>query len=174
VYNEITSFQTDNKLSGQGNSATKKVYQYSDQNVEKNVAYWYELVDVDFSGSKTYHGPVMGKVVYIGGNLMQVDYGEIPKHYMLYDNFPNPFNMTTSINIDIPDTQSRDELIVISIFNVLGKKIKDLYRGPLSSGRYRMQWDGKNEAGTDMASGLYILSFQSQTYYSSKKMILLR
>jgi PKD repeat protein len=173
-YEMIASYQTDFDLKGQGNSPSEKKYQFTDQNVEHNVTYWYKLVDVDFSGVETHHGPILGKIAYIAENLFQVDYGVIPQHFMLHDNYPNPFNMTTSIHIDIPDNDFNNEIININIYNLLGKKVSELYRGPLSPGKYRLHWDGKNHSGNDMASGLYILSFQSQSYFSSKKMILLR
>jgi PKD repeat protein len=174
LYEMIASYQTDINLKGQGNSPTEKKYQFTDWNVEKNVTYWYKLVDLDFSGVETQHGPILGKIAYIADNLFQINYGDIPQQYMLYDNFPNPFNMTTSIQIDIPDNDFSNEIISINIFNVLGKKVSQLYHGPLSAGKYRLHWDGKNDSGNDMASGLYILSFQSQSYISSKKMILIR
>jgi flagellar hook assembly protein FlgD len=98
----------------------------------------------------------------------------IPQQFQIYNNFPNPFNMTTSIRFDIPETEANTNIVTISIFSVLGTKITDLYHGPLSPGRYQVQWDGKNDSDNDMASGLYILSLQSPSFFSSKKMILLR
>jgi hypothetical protein len=117
---------------------------------------------------------VNGKILFINNHLSHIESAEIPQNYMLHDNFPNPFNASTSIRIDIPDNSLADESIALSIYTILGKKVNDLYRGPLSPGSYRLLWNGKNEAGSDMASGLYILVFQSRSYFSSKKMMLLR
>jgi hypothetical protein len=142
--------------------------------VEKNRSYWYKLVDVGFSGKETYHGPVKGEILYVADNLFKMDLSDLPNQFLLYDNYPNPFNSTTSIPIDIPETETTNNRVILSIFNVLGKKVIELYRGPLSPGRYKLQWDGKTEQGNDMASGLYILSLQSPFYLSSIKMILLR
>jgi len=174
MYEQIASYQFDDNLVGQGSSPSAKKYEYSDLNVEKNITYWYKLIDVDFSGRETYHGPVEGKILSINDHMFMIDITEIPLQYMLYDNFPNPFNSSTSIYFDIPETEANKNIVNITIFNVLGKKVRELYRGPLSPGRYHLQWDGKNETDNDMASGLYILSLQSPSFYFSKKMILLR
>jgi PKD repeat protein len=174
LYEQIASYQTDDDLLGLGSSAFGKKYQYDDLNVERNVTYWYKLVDVDFDGKQTHHGPVKGKIIFVADNLILKGIEEIPQQFMLYDNFPNPFNMTTSIRFDIPDIETGNNIISISIYNIQGKKVNGLYSGPLSPGGYQLQWDGKNDAGNDMASGLYILSLQSPSFFSSKKMILLR
>lgn len=173
-YEQIASYQTDYELVGLGSSPSGKRYQYSDPNVEKNVAYWYKLVDVDYTGKESYHGPVKGKILYVADNLYIMDLEEVPQQFMLYDNFPNPFNITTSIRFDIPETGANNNIVAISIYDILGEKINDLYRGPLLPGRYQLQWNGKNDTGSEMASGLYILSLQSPSFISSKKMILLR
>ena len=173
-YEQIASYRTDDNLKGQGSSPFGKRYQYSDLNVEINVTYWYKLVDVDFSGRESYHGPVEGKILYVADHLFMMDLVEVPRKFMLYDNFPNPFNMTTSIRFDIPETEANNNIVTISVYDILGKKINDMYRGPLLPGRYQLQWNGKNDTGSDMASGLYILLLQSPSFFSSKKMILLR
>jgi flagellar hook assembly protein FlgD len=142
--------------------------------VERNISYWYKLIDVDFSGVETEHGPILGMISYIADNVLKVDVDVIPQQFMLHDNFPNPFNNNTSIDIDIPANTFTSEIISINVYNLLGKNVSELYKGPLSPGKYRLHWDGKNNSGNDMASGLYILSFQSNSYISSKKMILLR
>jgi hypothetical protein len=174
MYEQIASYKMEENLIGQGSSPSAKKYEYSDLNVVKNVTYWYKLVDIDFSGKETYHGPVQGKILVINDHISMIDMTEIPKQFMLSNNFPNPFNSSTSIYFDIPETKANENIVNIYIFNVLGKKVRELYRGPLSPGRYHLQWDGKNDINNDMASGLYILSLQSPSFYFSKKMILLR
>ena len=114
LYEQIASYQTDDDLKGLGNSPFGKKYQYSDLNVEKNVTYWYKLVDVDFDGRKTHHGPVQGKIVYVSDHLIMMELAEVPQKFMLHDNFPNPFNMTTSIRFDIPDIDAGNNIITIS------------------------------------------------------------
>jgi PKD repeat protein len=173
-YRQIASYQSDDNLKGQGNSPEKRQYKFEDIQLKRNVIYWYKLIDVDISGKETSHGPVKGEILFINDHLSHIASGEIPQQFLLHNNFPNPFNTSTSIQIDIPDNALTDESIALSIYTILGEKVQDLYRGPLSPGSYRLQWNGKNEAGSDMASGLYILVFQSRSYFSSKKMMLLR
>jgi len=173
-YEQIASYKTEKELQGQGSSPTARKYSFTDHYVEKNVPYWYKLVDIDFSGKETIHDPVSGEILYISDYMDKIDITVIPDKFMLHNNFPNPFNSTTSVHIDIPDLQTGDSFITLSVFNVLGEQIRDLHRGPLTPGRYLLQWDGKNDLGSNMASGLYILILKSSSYSSTKKMILLQ
>ena len=174
LYIQIASFLEDDNLLGQGNNSSGKKYQYLDKDVLRNVTFWYKIVDVDLSGRESHHGPVMGMLNFINNNLFVVDAIAIPNQFKLYNNFPNPFNASTSIRFDIPDTQTDQNPFAISIYDISGRKVTDLYQGSLTPGQYQVKWNGKNEADLDMASGLYILSLQSPSYFSSKKMILLR
>jgi PKD repeat protein len=173
-YEEIGSYITNINLSGEGSSPNEKNYHFTDRNVERNISYWYKLVDVDYSGIETTHGPILGMIPFITDNLRKLDAGSVPLQFKLHDNYPNPFNNQTTINIDIPDSELNQEIVSINVYNVLGKNVSELYRGPLSPGKYQLFWDGKNSVGDDLASGLYIISLHSISYVSSKKMILLR
>ncbi len=70
--------------------------------------------------------------------------------YKLYTNFPNPFNPTTTLKFDIPENAQNVEL---SIYNILGVKVKTLYSGSVRAGQYNSVWDGRNGSGQAMPSG---------------------
>lgn len=93
------------------------------------------------------------------------------KNFNLYPNFPNPFNPSTTLTFDAPNTTDRFELI---IYDMLGKKVKTLYSGSINSGRFQLQWNGRNEAGIAMPSGVYFAVLQSKHYHKAIKMMLLR
>ena len=76
----------------------------------------------------------------------------LPKEFALGQNFPNPFNPTTTIPVAIPSTAN----VSLRIYNILGEEIRTLYAGSLQSGRYWFTWDGKNERGNPVATGIYI------------------
>lgn len=89
----------------------------------------------------------------------------IPKEYHLHQNFPNPFNPTTTIRYDLP----KDGLVQLEVFDILGRKITTLVNTRQSAGRYDINFDASN-----LASGIYIYKLQSGEYNSSKKMIFLK
>jgi hypothetical protein len=76
----------------------------------------------------------------------------IPSEFSLSQNYPNPFNPITSINYRIPE-KSQVELIV---YNMLGKKVRTLMRQHQVAGNYQVQWNGRDDYGNDMASGMYV------------------
>lgn len=95
----------------------------------------------------------------------------LPTEFELGNNFPNPFNPSTTFQVSIP-TSSEIRLI---IYDILGQEIKELFEGALNPGRYWYQWDGKNDEGLVVPSGLYIYNITDNTGINiSKKMILLK
>jgi hypothetical protein len=77
----------------------------------------------------------------------------LPKAYALDNNFPNPFNPTTTIPVAVPHTSD----VTLKIYNILGEEVRTLFSGSLESGRYWMTWDGRNDAGRGVASGVYFV-----------------
>jgi flagellar hook assembly protein FlgD len=76
----------------------------------------------------------------------------LPKTYALDNNFPNPFNPSTTIPVSVPAAAN----LSITVYNILGEEVRTLFSGTLAPGRYWMVWDGKNNAGRTVASGVYI------------------
>ena len=85
-------------------------------------------------------------------------------------NWPNPFNPSTTIMIEIPST----ELLHLTVYNVLGQKVKTLLNKRYSPGIHRIEWDGKDERGIPAASGVYFYQLRAGNYHQTKKMILVR
>ncbi len=90
--------------------------------------------------------------------------------FALKQNFPNPFNPETTIEFTIPVTDK----IKLVVYNILGEKIKTLLDKRLSSGRHQLTWDGTNESGGSVASGIYLLRLSSSKFSQVKRMVLLR
>ncbi len=95
---------------------------------------------------------------------------ELPKKFKLTQNYPNPFNSETVIRYDLPE----DAIIKLSIYNVLGQKIRVLEDGILSAGFHAAVWDGKDENGKPLSSGEYIFSLKVGVNAHSMKMVLLK
>jgi len=77
----------------------------------------------------------------------------LPDKFELYQNYPNPFNPTTTIGFDVPNANSH---VRLEIFNILGQRVKMLVNNVYSAGRYKVIWDGTNDAGMQVSTGVYI------------------
>ena len=95
---------------------------------------------------------------------------EIPKSFALHQNFPNPFNPETTINFDV----ARSEQVKISVYNVLGQQIRVLLNETLSAGEYQLKWDGKDDLGNNVASGIFLLQMTAGDYSKNLRMLLIR
>ena len=100
---------------------------------------------------------------------------QIPSTWMLYQNYPNPFNPSTTIEFDVPEISGSLPRVVIQIYDVLGKKVKTIEKEVKDTGRYKVQWDGKNDNNTRVATGVYFYRVLAGNHYAAtKKMVLLK
>jgi len=93
-----------------------------------------------------------------------------PLQYKLSQNFPNPFNPETRIYFEIPENQH----VQILIYDLRGYRVRTITDQPYTPGQYVLNWDGKNQAGRQVASGVYILRMKAGDYIDHKKMMLIR
>lgn len=94
----------------------------------------------------------------------------LPKHFELGMNYPNPFNPTTLIAFSLP---FRTE-VRLAVYNLLGQEVKVLARGSRAAGTYTVLWDGTNEAGMRVPSGVYFYRLEAGPYVASRKMVLVK
>jgi ligand-binding sensor domain-containing protein len=94
----------------------------------------------------------------------------IPKSFDVYPAYPNPFNMSTTIKVQL---HSRDH-IKISIFDISGRLINTILSSSFTPGIYKVNWNGKNSAGKDMASGIYFASISFADQKSFIKLVLIK
>jgi len=93
----------------------------------------------------------------------------LPEKIMLYQNFPNPFNPTTTITFQIPEKSD----VQLLIYNTLGQVIKLLMDDKLDAGEYQVIWNATNELGQNVPSGIYFYELKTNNFSQIKKMILL-
>ncbi len=110
-------------------------------------------------------------------DVKRADITEIPKDYFLYQNFPNPFNLKTQIKFDIPEYSS----VKIIVWNMLGQKVRELVNGILDPNRYTITWDGTDDSGANVASGVYFYTIYARSlvdkdreFTQTRKMILIK
>lgn len=96
--------------------------------------------------------------------------GLLPFTFAVKQNYPNPFNPTTTIKFQLPQA-SRTQLV---IYNILGQKVRFLLNKKIEAGYHEVVWDGRNDLGHSVASGLYIYRFETEKYKKVMKMILMR
>jgi hypothetical protein len=94
----------------------------------------------------------------------------IPLEYSLSQNFPNPFNPVTTIQYSLANSGT----VNLEIFNILGQKVRTMVNGPQRIGEYSVTWDGKDNHGILLSTGIYYYQIQANTYRSVKKMTFIK
>jgi hypothetical protein len=100
----------------------------------------------------------------------------LPEHFALHQNHPNPFNPTTEIKFDLPKPGD----VTLSIFNIARRQVRSLIDGPKAAGYHSVLWDGKDDLGNEVASGVYLYRIRvlsngaGNQLESAKKMTLVR
>ncbi len=145
-------------IKGAGTSNEKHSYRFEDTQVQEGKTYYYRLADVDFRGVLRLHGPVSA-TVRTG-----------PRSYTLEQNYPNPFNPTTSISFSLQE----GGYTTIKVFNMLGQEVKTLLECELSAGRHQVTWDGTDNHGDMVPTGLYVYTLTVNGYRASRKMTFAR
>ena len=93
-----------------------------------------------------------------------------PDKFTLLQNYPNPFNPQTRIEFLL----DKPSLVTVYIYNILGKKVKRFLEQKLKAGHYAIDWDGKDEKGNEVSSGIYFYRVQAGSMVQAKKMVLLK
>ncbi len=101
---------------------------------------------------------------------VSVEEDVLPNTFALHQNYPNPFNPSTEITFSL-DEPSDVKLVV---YNILGQAVRELASGSLTVGSYTYRWDGRNDVGLDVTSGLYIYTLSTGSISVSRKMILVK
>ena len=94
----------------------------------------------------------------------------IPESYHLSQNYPNPFNPITIIQYDIPE----EGYIQLVIYDLLGRTVRTLVNKKVLPGYKSIKWDGKNDNGSLVTSGVYFYMIQAGNFSKTKKMIILK
>jgi hypothetical protein len=93
----------------------------------------------------------------------------IPGSFRLLQNYPNPFNPTTTINYQLAGSGE----VELTIYNLLGQQIRTLVNAKQPAGFYKIEWNGRDDAGREVASGVYVYQLKTEGIIQNLKMILL-
>ncbi len=99
----------------------------------------------------------------------------VPEQTNIHQNYPNPFNPTTTITYDIGLLDGLRQNVSINVYNLLGQNIATLVENKDQIGQFKIQWDGYDKFGQQMASGVYFIQLSTKTgIVKNKKMMLLK
>ncbi len=98
------------------------------------------------------------------------EHTDLPRALELHQNYPNPFNPSTTISFILPEKSYTS----IEVFDLLGRQVKTLVSAELESGRYEILWDGTDEGGHDVASGIYLYKLDTGVQSRVRRMSLLK
>jgi flagellar hook assembly protein FlgD len=99
-----------------------------------------------------------------------IDDSAIPHVFALHQNYPNPFNPTTQIRYDLPE----DALVNITIYDMMGRRVKTLINSKQTAGYWNIRWNGTNTHGESVSAGMYIYTIRAGEFNKTKKMVLLK
>jgi N-acetylneuraminic acid mutarotase len=111
---------------------------------------------------EAYTPPVTGIVDNLEENIVEI--------FTLHQNFPNPFNPTTTIAFDLPERG----FVTLKIFDIAGHEVRTLVNGHQSAGTKTVVWDGRDHSGRLVSSGIYVYQLQAGNEVRSRKMLLVR
>ncbi len=94
----------------------------------------------------------------------------VPSDFVLMQNYPNPFNPQTTIQYSLPAAQQ----VKLTIYNIMGQQVITLVNEPQAAGSYKVVWDGRNQRGQVVPSGLYFYRLEAGDFKAQKRMLLLK
>ena len=147
---------TTQLINGAINAQSRNEYNWIDSDVQDGVIYYYWLADIATTGEINFSDSQ--KAIGIAK----------PDAYELSQNYPNPFNPTTTIGYALKDDSDVD----LMIYNVRGQLVRTLVSSQQSAGVYNIVWNGKNDQGVSVPTGVYFFRIRANEFESIKKMAL--
>ena len=131
----------------------------------------YEFVILEVNGASCEFA--LDDIYWEGGGTVDVaneNKDLISQKFILYDNYPNPFNPVTTLLYDLPENGH----VNITIYDMMGREVKTLVNKTQDAGYRSIIWDATNDYGRPVSAGIYLYQIQAGEYISTKKMVLLK
>ena len=152
----------DKIISALNKSNSHGEYNYKDYPEDFGNMFYYKLECVDNQGQSSFYGPYS---VYVIDKAFLSQ-----KAFNLFQNYPNPFNPETDLRYQIP----KGTLIELSVYNILGKRVVTLVNEYQTKGYHTIHWNGKDEEGKLVVSGIYLAKMSANGFVGYEKMFLLK
>ncbi len=94
----------------------------------------------------------------------------IPKDFVLYQNYPNPFNPNTTIRFDLPTPGK----VIAKIYNIKGELVRTLFQSQMNAGSFMVQWDGRDDNGQNLTSGVYFFKLSTANFSATRKLLMIK
>ncbi len=98
----------------------------------------------------------------------------LPRAFNLHQNCPNPFNPSTTIAIDVPDVSGEKQQVEVTVYDIRGRQVRTLISSELEPGSYRLHWDGRDDRGESVSSGIYFYTLETREETFTRKMMILK
>ncbi|MCD6169119.1 MAG: hypothetical protein J7J76_01000 [Candidatus Latescibacteria bacterium] len=158
-------------IPGAGTSTVRHSYSFIDRGVDNGTTYFYRLEDVSLEGKSTSHGPIR---VSLKATEQRKQEEEIPRQLRLEQNFPNPFNPETTIRFAVPLLKDQP-VVCLEIYAASGQRVKTLIQKRIEPGLHQLVWNGRDQSGTQVASGVYLCVLKiGGELIEARKMVLIR
>ena len=164
IYSALDSTQSEwtqvsvplDSYTGHGN--VKFRFHFTSDNTDTANGWYIDDVQINFKPTSVEEEPVL-----------------VPTEFSLSQNYPNPFNPVTIIRFKVEGERSKVPIpTTLKIYNILGEKVRALVDESKVAGEYEAIWDGKNDKGEEMASGIYFYQLKAGDLTEAKKMLLLK
>ena len=148
-------------ISGKGTTTEKQRYSFPVSSLQSSVSV-FRLKQIDLDGTFKY------------SNTIEVT-NEIPATFSLEQNYPNPFNPTTTIRFSLPENGK----VNLTIFDLLGRQVRQLADKEMEANYQEIRWDGKNDVGVSVSSGIYfyrisVEGISGNKFADTKKMLMMK
>jgi hypothetical protein len=129
----------------------------------------YDAVATDGEFSTTITGGL--RKLYINRYDYLSTEGEgIPTEFALHENYPNPFNPTTTLRFDLPEVTD----VTVTIYNMLGQRVRTFNMNDTPAGYHSVTWNATNDYGDPVGAGVYLYQLRANQYVKTRKMVLLK
>ncbi|MBM3242524.1 T9SS type A sorting domain-containing protein [Candidatus Poribacteria bacterium] len=167
------------RIAGAGTTASQHKYEYIDDTAVAGNQYFYYIENIDFSGEKDRSGTIQAMSGPFGKEKPRMFSKPSvlgpPVKFQVFQNFPNPFNPETWIPFQLPESAD----VIVKIYNVFGQVVRTIDVGQKGIGRYlskdeAIPWDGRNQNGELVPSGVYFYQVRAGKFMAMKKMLLVK
>jgi hypothetical protein len=148
-------------IPGAGNSYLPVDYEYVDGDVENGKAYFYRLVSVSYGNALSTYDRIVSAIP-------SIDNWRTGRESGFLRTSPNPFTESTRVTFMVSGLMPR---VSIQVYDISGKRVRSLREGLVDPGLHFVKWDGSNDSGEEVPSGLYFCRFENQGFVSVAKIV---
>jgi len=159
---------TENLIQGHGTTNDLHYYTYTDTDELEPGTYYYVVENLATDGETDLSRPVA--VTVQSTTTVESEQPTTPKQFDLLQNYPNPFNPSTTVQYDLAEQKH----VTIRVYSRSGQLVRTLVNAQQSAGSHSVIWNGLNDAGESVASGIYYCQMKVDGFSQTRKMTLLK